>query len=204
MMIPELTERYIDFIGFYENVYPHGWCQHMINEFDSYYERGFCGNRKEREGDHMSTLRKNDTSLFLDFRNHPNAFRRFEGEWPTDIFRNGLQRCFERYVAEYEGLKEIDIKCSSIKVQKTDPGQGYHIWHFEQGNADPGRILVYAVFLNTIEEAGETEFLYQKLRIPPKENTMIIWPASYTHTHRGNVVHGIESKYIITGWFHLG
>ena len=65
------------------------------------------------------------------------------------------------------------------------------------------RALVYSAYLNTIEEAGETEFLYQRTRIPPKENTMIIWPAGFTHTHRGNVVYGNKSKYIITGWFYL-
>jgi hypothetical protein len=59
------------------------------------------------------------------------------------------------------------------------------------------------VYLNDIDEAGETEFLYQKRRISPKENTLIIWPAAFTHTHRGNVVHGAKSKYIITGWFDL-
>jgi hypothetical protein len=63
--------------------------------------------------------------------------------------------------------------------------------------------LVYSAYLNTIEEAGETEFLYQKLRVAPKENTVVIWPAAFTHTHRGNVVHGDKSKYIITGWFYI-
>lgn len=194
---------YQDFIGFYENVYPDGWCDHMIKEFDSYYEKGFCGNRKQREGEHVSKLQKDDSSLFLDYRNHPNAFRPFNGVETIQIFRTGLQNCFDEYVSEYEGLQEHEIRNSSIKMQRTDPGQGYHVWHFEQANTDPARILVYALFLNTIEQAGETEFLYQKLRISPKENSMIIWPASYTHTHRGNVVHGNKSKYIITGWFHL-
>jgi hypothetical protein len=61
------------------------------------------------------------------------------------------------------------------------------------------------LYLNTlpVESAGETEFLYQKLRIPPQENTMILWPAAYTHAHRGNTVFGVESKYIVTGWFYF-
>ena len=90
-------------------------------------------------------------------------------------------------------------------MQKTKPGGGYHIWHHEQNNGDmSNRGLVYMIYLNTldIDSAGETEFLYQRLRIPPKENTMIIWPASFTHAHRGNLVHGNKSKYVITGWFY--
>ena len=89
-------------------------------------------------------------------------------------------------------------------MQKTNPGGGYHLWHSEQGNEDhSARCLVYSLYLNDIDDAGETEFLYQKLRISPKENSMVIWPAAFTHTHRGNVVHGNKSKYIITGWFYL-
>ena len=58
-------------------------------------------------------------------------------------------------------------------------------------------------YLNTIkpEDAGETEFLYQKRRINPVENTIVLWPAAYTHMHRGNTVFGNVSKYIATGWF---
>jgi hypothetical protein len=89
-------------------------------------------------------------------------------------------------------------------MQKTDPGAGYHIWHSEQQQgSDSARCLVYSAYLNDIDDAGETEFLYQRLRIVPKENTMILWPAAFTHTHRGNVVHGTKSKYIITGWFYI-
>jgi hypothetical protein len=89
-------------------------------------------------------------------------------------------------------------------MQKTDPGAGYHEWHFEQGkDEDAARCLVYIAYLNDINEAGETEFLYQRLRIEPKENSIIIWPAGFTHTHRGNVVHGNKSKYIVTGWFYF-
>jgi hypothetical protein len=35
-----------------------------------------------------------------------------------------------------------------------------------------------------------------------EENLMLIWPAAYTHAHRGNPVYGKNSKYIVTGWFY--
>jgi hypothetical protein len=92
-----------------------------------------------------------------------------------------------------------------MKMQRTSPGGGYHVWHGEQGNnARAERVLVYMLYLNTLEPdaAGETEFLYQQKRLRPQENTMILWPAAYTHAHRGNVVHGDKDKYIVTGWFY--
>lgn len=195
-----MNSNYIDFIGMYDQVFPDGFCNHMISEFDRLYERGSCGNRQSSEG--VSKTTKEDSFYFLNLRNHEmssfNELRTF------DVFINGLQNCFDQYIDEYDTLKDLDINCTSVKIQKTNPGAGYHVWHSEQGNgAMAARCLTYIAYLNNIDSAGETEFLYQKLRIPPKENSLVIWPAAFTHTHRGNVVHGNKSKYIVTGWFYL-
>ena len=184
----------------YNNVYQDGFCNHMISEFDRVLSQGLCGNRQDSEGTKKTT--KQDNFYFLNLKQH--VLSPFNDDGALPIFMNGLQRCFDDYVAEYDILKDVDLKCTSVKMQKTIPGAGYHVWHSEQGNGpDSARCLVYSLYLNDIEEAGETEFLYQQLRIPPKENSMVIWPAAFTHTHRGNVVHGTKSKYIITGWFYL-
>jgi hypothetical protein len=60
-------------------------------------------------------------------------------------------------------------------------------------------MLVITLYLNTVEEGGETEFLYQSSRISPVQGTLSISPAAWTHTHRGNPpLKG--NKYIITTW----
>jgi hypothetical protein len=193
---------YKDFIGMYEDVYVDGFCHHMISEFERVLRGGYCGNRQDSEG--VTKTLKQDKFYFLNLRNH--CFSDFNGDSPIDIFFNGLQNCFENYVSEYDILKDENIKCTSVKMQKSEPGSGYHVWHAEQGPGESAnRVLTYILYLNSLdtESAGETEFLYQRMRIPPQENCMVIWPAAYTHAHRGNVVHGDKSKYIITGWFYL-
>lgn len=196
-----METKYVDFIGMYEGVYPDGYCHHMIEEFERFHREGLCGNRQNSEG--VTKLQKQDEFVGLNIKNHtPSSFN---GECSLRIFFEGLQRCFDEYVNEFDVLKEPSLKCSSVKMQKTMPGGGYHVWHPEQGNGDhASRGLVYSLYLNTLEPdaAGETEFLYQRCRIPPKENCMVIWPAAFTHTHRGNTVHGHHPKYIITGWFY--
>jgi hypothetical protein len=197
-----MTPKYIDFIGLYDNVYPDGFCNHMIEEFERLLSSGSCYNRQDTEKTLKKT--KQDEFFFLNLKNHnPSSFN---GESPMKIFWEGLQRCYDEYSSEYDVLKELPIRCTTAKMQKTNPGAGYHVWHCEQHEGDmANRALTYSLYLNTLDKdsAGETEFLYQRLRIPPKENSMIIWPAAYTHTHRGNVVHGDRAKYIITGWFYL-
>jgi hypothetical protein len=195
-----MNPQYNEFIGMYQNVFPDGFCSHVISEFERLLSSGSCGNRQDGEGAPKTS--KEDFHCFLNINNQPLSL--FGGDNVIDIFMNSLQNCFDDYTKKYDILEYYNLLCTSVKMQKTVPGAGYHHWHCEQGkDRDAARCLVYSAYLNDIDDAGETEFLYQKLRIPPKENTMVIWPAAFTHTHRGNVVHGIKSKYIITGWFYI-
>lgn len=88
----------------------------------------------------------------------------------------------------------------TIKIQRTIPGEGYHVWHFENGNKHYGHRFAFIImYLNTIADGGETEFLHQSLRVQPIEGRLIIAPSTYTHTHRGNPPLK-QPKYIITTW----
>jgi hypothetical protein len=62
--------------------------------------------------------------------------------------------------------------------------------------------MLAILYLNDVDEGGETEFLYQSIRIKPKKGTLILCPGSFTHTHRGNPPLSGE-KYIVTTWIEL-
>jgi hypothetical protein len=196
-----MNAEYKDFIAIYRDVYPEGYCQHLISEFDRLVESGAGVNRQRGEG--APKHRKNDTQLGLNFGVHTAA--EFNGTPATRVFFDGLQQCYDHYTEEFSSLKDGNIHATAMKMQRTNPGGGYHVWHAEQGNKEHAeRVLVYMLYLNDLgeQDGGETEFLYQRLRFRPEANTMIIWPAAYTHTHRGNTVLGNQSKYIVTGWFY--
>jgi len=192
--------EYKNFIGTYKDVYPTGYCQHLIDQFDILTATGAGSDRNTSEG--APRHRKDDFQLPVNMRGLNIEY--FQESNVADMFFNGLQRCFSDYTEKYSVLTQLNIRGTHMKLQRTDPGGGYHIWHSEQGpNESSSRILVYLLYLNTLapEQAGETEFLYQQQRVAPVENTMVIWPAAFTHTHRGNTVFGDKSKYIATGWF---
>lgn len=196
-----MNAEYKDFIGIYRGVYPDGYCQHLINEFERLIESGAGSNRQRSEG--ALKHNKNDMQLGLNFGVHTAAA--FKDCSAERVFFDGLQRCYDAYTEEFSVLKQGKITGTAMKMQRTDPGGGYHVWHGEQGNGNHAeRVLVYMLYLNTLaaDEAGETEFLYQQRRLRPEENTMILWPAAFTHAHRGNTVFGQHSKYIVTGWFY--
>jgi len=198
----KITENYTNFIGMYENIFADGFCENLIESFDLAESNGLVHNRKKSEN--VNKIIKEDSYFFINLFNHRCCLRDYNDQFSFEILSQGLKDCFDRYCEKYDILNDQFLMCDSFKMQKTDPGAGYHVWHAEQaGGEQKSRCLVFSIYLNTIEDAGETEFLYQKLRISPKKNTCAIWPASFTHTHRGNVVHGDKSKYIVTGWFYL-
>lgn len=204
-----MKSEYNNFIGTYTNVYPEGFCSHIINEFERLCSMG-AGSKRVDDPKHRKDDYQIELNLPVEYENlsltlGSEPIRSFKDVYPVDMFCEGLQKCFDDYVDEYSVLKPLNIRGSYIKAQRTDPGQGYHLWHSEKGDSfeAASRSLVYCLYLNTLEphEGGETEFFYSRKRILPVENTMIIWPAGFTHAHRGNMVLGDRSKYIITGWF---
>ena len=193
--------EYKDFIGVFSDVYPEGFCEHLIAEFERNRTLGAGTDRQNADG--APKHKKDDYQICSNGKNI--NFELFEGKNTVNMFFKGLQHCFEMYTNEFSTLKDMTLNCNIMKIQKTSTGGGYHVWHGEQGNgAYANRGLVYMLYLNTLppEANGETEFLYQQRRINPVGNTMVLWPAAFSHIHRGNPVYGDNTKYIVTGWFH--
>ena len=85
-------------------------------------------------------------------------------------------------------------------LQRTAPGEYYH-WHIDGGSHEfSQRQLVAIWYLNDVEgPGGETEFLYQQLKIKPEAGKLVLFPPFWTHEHRGSTLQqGL--KYIATTW----
>ena len=112
-------------------------------------------------------------------------------------FVNG---CLYYYINEISYLTNFSYVSALVLLQKTEPTQGYHMFHGENINWNvQNRTLAWMLYLNDVEEGGETEWLYQKRKIKPERGTVVIWPGSFTHLHRGNPP--MSDKYIATGWY---
>ena len=93
----------------------------------------------------------------------------------------------------------------AINLQKyiADEG-GYPRWHCEvypeSGNPETlYRTLLWTIYLNDEFDEGETEFYHQARKIVPKTGSLLLAPAVFTHTHRGNMPRR-GHKYIATSW----
>lgn len=102
-------------------------------------------------------------------------------------------------------LVQYLFRVGDINAQRYDKQSGgYPYWHSEvfpqAGHNDAlHRILLFMFYLNDVDEGGETEFFYQNIKVKPKAGRMVIAPAYFTHTHRGNVPVS-NNKYILTSW----
>lgn len=108
----------------------------------------------------------------------------------------------KRYPILHEMEKNYgeDFGLFKMRIQKTEPTQGFHVFHFENARrVHFGRMAVFTVYLNDVPEGGETEFLYKSLRVEAKKGRLVLWPSDWTYLHRGNPPLS-GTKYIMTGW----
>ena len=92
------------------------------------------------------------------------------------------------------------FKDMGYNIQRYNEGEYYH-WHIDGGSHDfSQRQLVALWYLNDVPApGGETEFLYQGVKIRPEQGKLVLFPPFWTHEHRAVTVDkGV--KYIATTW----
>ena len=118
-------------------------------------------------------------------------------------YTNALQEVLNKYCETFPFCETSRFQIiEPLSMQCYPKGGGFKIWHSERANALPGnahRHLVFMTYLNDVPDGG-TEWYHQDLYIPAQKGYTVIWPADWTHFHRGRVSNTLE-KQIITGWF---
>jgi hypothetical protein len=194
---PDFNAEYDDFIGKYTGVFDAQWCADVVDHFKYLKASGHTFNRQFQQ--HQKHRQDDESYLTAEEWDHQLRSR---NSLVNNGFNMGMEYCLNDYMTKFSILQTCQqMKLTSIRIQETGSGGGFHSWHSErQSNLTSNRKLVTMVYLNTIQNGGETEFLYQAKRIKPEQGLALIWPADFTHTHRGNPPLA-ETKYIVTSWF---
>ena len=187
-----------DFIGVYDGYISDESCDQTIELFKKYNEFNKVFSRFTSEGSTQDI--KNDKQLFCspdvltNEEFNVNKLKSLMINFDMALRHYYTETNIKKYTAE-------NITTDHVKIQKTIPSQGYHIWHVEHnpGREMEKRVLAYTIYLNTVEDGGETEFLYQSQRVKPVKGRIVIWPAGFPYVHRGNPPLSGE-KYIVTSW----
>ena len=143
----------------------------------------------------VNTKLKDSTDVGMSFN--------FDDNIVNQILMKSLSKHTRKYIEENEELRYIStwgIK-DTYNLQRYYPKQGYTYLHCENYNMNSNkRVLVWMFYLNTVNDDGETYFSNYDLKVNPVEGRLVIWPAYWTHCHKG-IVSNTETKYIATGWF---
>ena len=184
-----------DFIEVYDYKFNGDCCEDAIRYFESVYDE--------------SSSKSGGLSYFNRNRQKICAFKTFDFGQDLEInpyVYTYVKPSIKSYTEKYDYLSKIDKVsqwrlCPSYNVQRYDgPEEGFFSLHNEQTGLYPYRMLAWMVYLN--DAASGTEFPYQEKTITPKEGRTAIWPAGWTHPHKG-VTPNEGLKYIATGWFYF-
>ena len=194
----EKTVNITNFIGVYDNYITEQECNKAIKLYEE--QNKFNNTVNRIGGEQASILHKQDQQFFA----APNNI---------DVWWESLKPMMLNFdLAWHHYLKNtggdqaygVPFHFTDLKIQKTLPTEGYHVWHIEHGKGyqNESRAFVFSIYLNDVEEGGETEFLHFSKRVQPKTGRIVIWPAGFPYVHRGNPPLADE-KYMLTSWMLL-
>ena len=187
-----------DFIEIYENSASQELCDKLVNWFDFCSDNNFTINNMNCA--YPFNIRSDES---LAIPNSTVSSYSAPGEL-IQAYWDVLHKSLKDYLEKYD-ISDMKLSSYLFKLHKVKEGQGYHVWHCENDHTAQGdkRVLAWMTYLRVPEEGGETEFLKQSRRIEPVVGRTLIWPAYFTHLHRGNPPLKGE-KYYVTGWFERG
>jgi len=194
----EKTVNINNFIGVYDNYITKEECNKAIKLYE---DQNKFNNTINRIGfEEASILQKQDQQYFA----APNNIDVWwESLKPMMVNFDLAWKHYTKNVGADDAYG-VPFHFTDLKIQKTLPTEGYHVWHIEhgKGHSNEPRAFVFSIYLNDVEEGGETEFLHFSKRVKPKTGRIVIWPAGFPYVHRGNPPLSGE-KYILTSWMML-
>ena len=165
----------------------------LCDQFIDYHKKnkeyklnGFIGNET---GMYVDEKQKKSTDVYF--------FNQSKEKFIVEFFSN-LSNCLIEYCNKFKISHSLHTHVSNL-IQHYNPGDGYYALHYERGGgASIKRELAYMMYCNNVLNGG-TEFPFQNKKLNAIKGHLYIWPAFFTHPHKGIISHKKE-KYIVTGW----
>ena len=185
----------ISFVGTW-NIQNNNLCSKIIDFFENnkkFHQKGLTGKGIDEKA-------KKSTDLTIEPRSLKN-------EDCADLknYFDHLHTCYEDYKTQWPFLTKnfqiVDIP--AFNIQRYNKGDHFSGLHSErEGISTMHRVFAWMTYLNDVEDGGETYFEHFNIKIKPEIGKTLIWPAEWTHAHKGEVLNS-GKKYIITGWMNF-
>jgi predicted 2-oxoglutarate/Fe(II)-dependent dioxygenase YbiX len=174
-----------------KNALPDFLCDDMIKRFENNQADQYAG----KVGAMMNNMQsiKKTTDLVVSGKQHWQ-------DADNNLFRS-LGMALNEFKQKFPYFSDMSrFQDMGYNLQRYQAGEYYH-WHVDNDNlALASRQLVALWYLNDApEQGGETEFMYQNIKVKPEKGKLILFPPFWTHEHRAIMV-GKGVKYIATTW----
>ena len=174
----------------------------ICDEIITYFEKNKGQQIKGVSGQGVNLETKNSIDITIS----PKELKQAGNEVFKSYFES-LFDCYQDYVAQWPFLKTFreELHIGRFNLQRYQSGQHFQKIHTERSSLGSlHRLFAWMTYLNDVDsdDGGTTVFTHYDLEIQPKKGLTLIWPAEWTHAHKGNVLRK-NSKYIMTGWMHF-
>lgn len=172
-----------------QNALPAELCDDMVRRFEEHADEQYQGRIGQTVSQNSSI--KKTTDLVVSGKKHWK-------DVDNNLFRS-MGIAIKEFREAYPYFKG-PFKDMGYGIQRYNPGEYYH-WHIDGGSHDfSQRQLVALWYLNDVPgPGGETEFLFQDVKIKPEKGKLVLFPPFWTHEHRAVTLNeGV--KYIATTW----
>jgi hypothetical protein len=188
------------FIYHQKNAFSDEFCDRLINLFDEKEKENEVSVGSMAGGLDLTIKNTTEVNLydFPELVNHENFFSVINKHL-SDHFLNNLP--FRYYFDGNEKIFPGNTTYETCQIQKYKKGEGhYGSWHIEIENLKSApRVFSMIVYLNDVEEGGETGFLYPEMKIKPTKGALVIFPSAYPFVHCGFKPIS-NDKYIVATW----
>ena len=173
-------------------------CDSLLDMFWDAHEKGLTYPGKSGHfGEEQSEVKKS-TDFSLESADQLGPQEKYR--W--NVYNEQLTSIIDQYLKKYE-FKEWGgaiVSRHLPQLQWYKPGEGFYKWHVDGAQRHAcDRILVYMTYLNDIDDGGGTMFYHQDYTVTPKKGKTVIFPAGFTHQHKGEISN-TQDKFILTGW----
>jgi hypothetical protein len=178
-----------DWVKVYNDIMSAADCENYIRIFD-------IVDSMNKNVDVKESYRR--CKMFTDLDKNPVLF---------EPFKIAMKIVLERYKKEMDTgalnfLTNLEAP-NIIKYEPKDPS-GLNEFHSHSDNwsmESSSRQLSIIIYLNDVQEGGETVFPDLDITIKPRQGSILVFPPFYNFTHKGNApISG--KKYIIATWIH--
>jgi len=125
-----------------------------------------------------------------------------EGVWhPVFLeLHSAVTAAVQNIATQCSALQLAPLQGTGYKIQHYRRSEGQFRWHFDAlGPGGWERQLALIIYLNSVEEGGETRFHRQDLRVKPVAGNALLFPPFWTHMHCGEIPRSGD-KYIISSF----